>query len=477
MPTKVIVQPTSTAVTVVVPDVIVSLQGNTIVTTQPPITQSGGTPITPVPPDTTPGQPVVFTIPQVAVTDPRYHAGANQFYLGNGQQSPIPTNPFKTFDNDMRFNWLELQTTDGVIKSNNSLDSAISKCMANNWKLSFGVVSCNNGNTGIYPSFAGSSGVPDWNSEQYLSAVERFLMSLAAYIISKGYTKYISHIDIRLLGNWGEFHYFGIAGAVATSASVKRIIDAHTKAFPDIQLISVISAYQTNSQIPTDAAAYLLMASNNVGKVGIRSDHLGDPGNYNFDTSLNTTVYQGINFNSEIMNRWKVAPVIGELLNDLNKVSTTSPYNDMLREVQGLHISQFSNSNEARRSGSGASSAAIAASDANLIAASALCGYRLSILGGSYTAGSGTLSLTLNWNNAGIAPVYEKWVVTITIGGIAFKSRVNLLSVLPGTLPFTDNFTGIPAGTYDVSVVVSEPYRGGMQLGIKGSLVKGVVIN
>lgn len=471
-----IVQPTSTPVTVttVIPDPIPTLSGNMIGFTQsdPLTTQSGGTPI-PIPtPDPSPDQSIKFDMQDISKGDyTRPKAGCNNFYLGNGQQSPIPDGKsFSTMDNDMRFNWDDLQSVAGSINGA-PLDNAINKCIANGWKLSFGIVSCDSGKSGIYPSFVGTSGVPDWNSESYLSAVEKFLLLLADYINKKGYKKYISHIDIRLIGNWGEFHYFTITGAVATSASVKRVTAAHVKAFPDIPLVSVISAYQTNSKIPTDAAADLLMTKNNVGLVGIRSDHLGDSGNFNFDTTLNSTVFNGINFQTEITNRWKVAIVVGELLNNLSSVNSASPYNDLPNEVAKLHISQFSNSNEARRISNGSpvgSAAQISASDTNLIAASKAAGARIGLFSASIKSGV----LTMNWTNTGNAPIYENWDVYLICGSQQIKSGAVIKGLLPGTGFSTD---ALPVGSYALSVIIKDPngYRSPYPLLNKNRLSDG----
>lgn len=422
-------------------------------------------------PPISPAQSFAFQMQDISAVDyVRPDNGANQFYDGNGQQSPIPdkSKSFSTLNDDKRFNWIDLQTKDGVINGG-PLDNAISKCIANGWKLSFGVVSCDSGNpNSVYPSFAGTTKTPAWNSEQYLSAVERFLQSLADYIKTNNYAKYISSIDIRLLGNWGEFHYFGISAPYATSASIKRIIDAHIKAFPDIQLISVISAYQSNSNIPTDAAAYLLMAKNNVGPVGIRSDHLGDSGNFDFDTKLNTTVYNGINFQTEIFNRWKTAPIKGELLNDLSKINSSSPYSDLPREVNGLHFSQFSNSNEARRNGSGASSSQISASDANLLSASKIAGARIGFTSATIKNGQ----LTLNWSNTGIAPVYDNWDVYLICGSQQIKSSATIKGMQPGSQTSSDQ---LPPGNYSLSVIIKDPtgYRSAYPLLNKNRLSDG----
>jgi len=125
----------------------------------------------------------------------------------------------------------------------------------------------------------------------------------------------------------------------------------------------------------------------------------------------------------------------GETMNDNTKVTSggSTPFWDLENEVRGLHLSQFSNVN------------GTSASQNNFIAASRACGYRLQIESGS----SDGDTITLNWANVGIAPVYEKW--DVYINGI--KSSIDLTKLLPGNLSVKDT---VPAAD-SYSVVIKDP--------------------
>ncbi|MDP4129607.1 MAG: PKD domain-containing protein, partial [Bacteroidota bacterium] len=192
--------------------------------------------------------------------------------------------------------------------------------------------------------------------------------------------------------------------------------------------------------------------------------------------------YNGISFTPLIMNKYKYAPIDGEPNNGLDAVSTCgSPYCDLLNEVTSFHVSSFGNGNYP---GLNTSNTAFVA---NILAAAKASGYRLVLTGGSITStlSSGSaFNITLNWQNIGVAPVYENWNVVYELrdasgkvvwtGNSAFVPRL----FEPGAAtPASDNFTlgTVAAGTYNMYLIVKDPvgYKKPLPLAISGRNADG----
>jgi hypothetical protein len=409
-------------------------------------------------------------------------------------------------DNDVRFTWIQMQPTSSSSYYDWSVfDTNINYSISKGQRFSFRVMTLDTdammnysaqsygGNKLTYPIFVhnsmqgestkdwtyGGSWIPNWNSPAYLSAWENFLKALANHINSGSYNgvsykNAIYHIDISGFGNYAEFHSYPFINSYPSSAqkindaSFKRIVDAHTSAFPNFPLIANINMLV--GEMSTYAGWYALTASNSWGKFGFRTDHLGNMLNYYYDTRDNTRSYNGLSFKSEIMNRWQYAPMVGEPLNSASTVSSggSCAYWDMENEVRGLHLSQFSNTSV---------TAGTSCADNNFRNASKASGYRLSVKSGSV---SGT-NVTLNWSNSGIAPVYENWDVYLVVkngstvvwtGMSSFKPK----GFLPGTRSVSTTLSGVSSGTtYSLYVIVKDPtgYRKPLTLSNKNKQSDG----
>lgn len=454
---------------ITIEDPVPNLSGNTIGFTQkdPQIKITGGTPIDPGPVPN-PDQNFSFIHQDITVSDyVRDDAGASQWMSGTGTQSPLPdlTKAFVSTVNEKRFNWTEFESSAGVYNFKN-FDTEITKCKANGWRLAFRVVSFDgSGSSQIYPSAYGSTKEPDWNSDKYITGLEKLLKALSDYIFNKGYTRYICGVDKSGQGNWSEDHYYGAVNTPATSANTIRIWNATLNNFPGIRKFITISGLVAGSKIPVDAAMFQLTSVDDFGPVGIRSDHLGDAGNFDFDTVNNSQSFNGVKFGDLILNRWKTSEIKGELLNNLSSVNASSPYSDLVREVQKIGMSTFSNANEARRVGT---SAQVAASDKNLLAAAKLAGARPMLQ--SAIVHNGMISIV--WFNYGNAPVYERWDTYFLCGSQKIKSSSSIRGMMPGQSVSMDV---LPAGAYSLYVVIldAQGYRSPYFLYNTGRLADG----
>ena len=444
--------------------------------------------------------------------------GANTFY-GNIQSVKIPDADGESWslDNDVRFLWSRLQPESEDVFKWEAFDDHFKQSIEKKQRVSFGIVTvCTtcpvydgiinaNEATCSYPLFVHNQmqaepvkdwvfngiWIPNWNSESYLSAFEKFLKALANHIETTSYRgisfkDVVYKIDIRGFGNWGEWHtYPWIRSGDApidtrpTDNTLVRIIDAHKKAFPGYPLIANINMFNGESGPPV--GYYGLTASNDFGKFGIRSDHLGDKGTFDFDITNNKRSFKGVSFKNEILSRWKTSPVCGEPLNNKETVARGGdwPFYHLVDEVKALHISQFSNT-----------SCAAGSPDADNMfrRASKISGYRLLLYDGIVSKkikAEDSLQITLNWANAGIAPVYEKWNTVIEIRSPdhakvvwSGASTFNVRQFLPGTRTVHDSFkipSSVRPGVYSLFLIVKDPagYRKPLPLAIRGRNADG----
>lgn len=443
---------------VTIPDITLSLQGNTIVPSQASPTWSlpAATPIptptpVPIPDPSTDIQEIIFPMQDLTKGDyARPGAGANNFYGGNGSQTPLP---FKMLDDDTRFPWAKLQPGQTNYDFS-ALAAAINRMISAGGKLSFRVTTFDPSSK-YYPSFVPtfSGNMPDFNSEVYLSAYEKFVAAMATYLkttdsVIKGIKliQGVYKVDIGGIGKWSEMHFDGISSGIITAASGIRILKAYTSNFTDTWLMITISGLTNNSGLPSELAKALLNASNNLGPVGIRCDHLGWVGTFGFD--MDASKYWSSDMFPAVKSRYLKAPVCGELMNTLSGIGTT-PYGDLANELKQIGGSQFSNNNYCRVANTGASAAQITASDANIAAASKSAGARVSMNKATIFGNK----LSIDWNVAN-APVYEPWQVWIVTDQGSFQSSMKTIMGFVGGETSTDT---LPAGTKTISIILKDP--------------------
>ncbi len=442
-----------------------------------------------------------FTLDTIAYSDIDVLApgrGANTFYTYTPAINvPDANTTTWSLDNETRFNWSELQPTSAGQYTWANFDNQVNYSIDKGQRFSFGVMGVNTGGVGMptvdgallcYPLYVhqamqqesltdwtnSGSWIPNWNSENFLSAWENFLYALAAHINStsyKGipYANVIYRVDIRGFGNWGEWHSYPFINSYpstalqATVASMERIIDAHINAFPNNPLIGNIAMF--TGEVPAEVGYYALTRSNSWGRIGIRTDHFGWASTFQNDIANNNRSYGGIDFKTGITTQYMVAPIVGEPMNDASAVTNggSCGFWDFEYEIRTYHASQFNNQN-----GTGLTSTCVGD---NYRAASKAAGYRLQVLSGSASNTGGGLAVTLNWSNSGVAPAYENWDTwfelrngsTVVWSG---KSSFTPKFFLPGTKTVTDNFAVPVQGNYGLYLIVRDPtgYRAPLAL-------------
>lgn len=444
------------------------------------------------------GTPLSFT--QITADFNRPGAGANQWSYGQNVIS-IPTQGVNTqrLDAYWRFMWTDFQPFNGSAGSYDwsAFDKQINDAISKGQKFSFGYMQQCGGCDGnlknstggaslIYPLWLhnqmqtdgkdyndGGNWVANPGSKSYIAAVTALNNAINSHILSgsyKGvaYKNVISQIDIRGYGDYGEWTNNPTA-IRPSAAALKSLVDAYVKTFTSFHLVAMQATFDgnqlQNTMIPPEVGAYMLSVSNDAGKVGIRNDSWGQTDSYeSMWKDKNPTVYSGMRFDTAIMNRWKVAPIVGEPQDG----STAGTFGDLVRQVQFYHATSFGNGNF-----NIASNASNATVQANFRAASKVAGYRLTITGGNLSASS----ITLNWSNTGVAPVYEDWDAMIELRSGSkviwtVKSKFVPRLFLPGAATVTDV---LPTGSGDLYLIIRDPnsYRKPMPLAITGQNADG----
>lgn len=459
-----------------------------------------------------------FSFTQIPLTDPAFPrpgAGANYFFNSRALTT------LASYDDYFRIDWVELQSAHGSINWA-PLDNAINAAIDAGRKITIGFPTCDDFSTTTlggakiaYPVFVHTlmqaetikdwlftttnQWVPNWNSNNYLSELENFLVQLNTHLLAgthsgKNYRDAILYIDIRGFGNYGEWHNYGSgyngsggwlgpAGTQATDATLIRIIDAHVNALPTFPLLGIISKVY-GDEMSTAVGYHALTAANSWGPIGFRSDHIADAGTFNFENiKMAGRTLNGLNFQTAFKNVYKTSPMTGEIIqpgSGSNNGGASCNLYDLLNETNAYHGSQFSNVNMQNPN--------TACEITNMTDSSKAAGYRIVLTGGSVTTGitpGSTFAVTLNWQNLGLAPTYENWTVTFQLKSGAttvtsWNSAFTLKRFLPSASATvqTDTLTmpgSVTAGTYTLNLIINDPagYRLPFPLNITGRNADG----
>jgi len=320
------------------------------------------------------------------------------------------------------------------------------------------------------------------------------------------YRDVIAYIDVSGFGTWGEWHSYasafnndvttypgyGLSGqdqvagsSFPTIATFKAIIDAHKNAYDSFQLAVIINAFDNmrlpNTRIPTEIGVYAYKTRTAAGYwMARRIDHAGDDTGYDdYYLQLNSGVFGGYEMDTAHNYRHRLAPFYGEppggpvYLDGINQGRLPS-------QARKWHWTSIGNGNWGGTTGvptgQGADSVRLAFS---------IMGYHLRLTGGNVSLGT-TFNISLNWQNFGLTPTYNHWIVEYSLrngaGTIVWTSNSTfdpyLFVTEFGNQTKTDNFTrpALTPGTYSLWVRVKDRRNGYMtplQLQINGRDVNG----
>ncbi|MGZ8540096.1 MAG: DUF4832 domain-containing protein [Chitinophagaceae bacterium] len=440
--------------------------------------------------------------------------GAEQWHNAIDVNVPAEGTNTQPLDVYYRFVWTRIEGATQGSYNWSYFDNLVNTAIQKKQKLSFGIMTAYpegttneglqsfDGGYAAYPLYLhklmqaesvkdwrrGSSWTPNYNSPSYLARLLALHQAINQRIIAMGWQKVIQFIDIRGYGSWGEWNSSNLvshtneypAGTFPTIASFKKIVDAHTKGFPNFPLVAMIGAFDANQlgvvNNPPEIAHYILTTRNTWGPIGWRRDQWGATDGYlsNYLENNNRS-FNGVVLKTLIMDRWKTAPITGEPAPFSNDMA------DLERQVRLYHATSFGNGNYGNTPNSTVKERVRAASKAS--------GYRFKIINGE-----APLSITRNvafnirttWQNKGIAPTYENWNVVFELQtatnvvkwtGNSLRILKLFLPAAAGTLT-TDKFTipaTVPAGTYKLVVRVKDPtnFRPNIRLANSGRNADG----
>lgn len=442
-----------------------------------------------------PGETSPLTFTQLT-TDYTRPMGGFEGWLPNGSGWDVAIPNVQRLDDYDRFGWGQLDL------SFSALESRIKTCIDKKGKFGFGVMTYlpgavvgwkeairySDGTAGLIPQSvhdaamastnkdirSGSTWWHNPNFEGYLAGWEAFHVKMYNWLNSTSYkgVKYkdaINYYEIRGYGRYGEWNMWGDSRPKTSEAALLRIINAVKNTFKDIWLLTLTDGYvpgQDNDCTPN--VSYLLMTGRNEkGKFGARKDHMGSiyfP-NEDWKYNGNSTVVNGVKLGDVFRDGWKESPYIGE-----PALGNSNGYAYMDDDITKYHFSVVGNGNYGGVTAS------------NIVAANKVCGYRMTLTGGSITTNTGLLGVTLNWSNTGNAPVYEDFEVQFELRQgtnivRTLKSTFTPTMFLPGTKQVADTFTGLPSGTYELRLKIINPsgYRT-LPLSINGRQSDGTYI-
>lgn len=423
----------------------------------------------------------------------------------------------KRLDKYYRFSWKDIEKENGVYDWS-AFDREINDAIRNKQKFGFGIMPAYPGGASelnendaplFYPLYLHAQmqsepvkdwitpvskiWVPNWNSEYYLSALERLNQAINNHLDTGSfnaikYKNVINYIDIRGYGSYGEWHSHEIAeevsdypaGTKATSASLVRIIDAHVKKFPTYPLVIMFNAFDGNrlhnTRTAPEVGYHALTARNKWGLIGWRRDNWGALDDYIRQyTDRNKITFNDMRFDTAIMNRYKYAPVNGEPIPG-GSFKDGCDYGDMEEQVKRYHASLIGNGNFSDHSKP--------CMQENIRRASKAAGYRLVLEGGDISQviePGQPFFIMLQWKNIGIAPTYEDWTVLFELKDSSNKITWTGTSLFTpklfipqaGFTAVTDTFdlpANIVTGKYHLNLVIKDPnnYRQPLPLAIAG---------
>lgn len=243
--------------------------------------------------------------------------------------------------------------------------------------------------------------VPLWDSDVYLSELEALLTALGERYDSN---EYLSSFEISGLGNFSEWHawpfadHYGGSDRPWNQATIERLIDANVAAFAETQLIGFA--------VDTRANEYAMSLGSQYTKkpIGIRVDSLGLEGMDHTEERLNSV--------ASAAERWKSAPILFEYS---SSDSTPEYYGGLYGagrvQIQQYHGSMVGSSNFPH-SWNGIAMTSQQYEDWSLT--NKFAGYRYGIaqtnLPSALQQGK-KLHVSALWQNYGVAPTYDDWLI------------------------------------------------------------------
>ncbi|HEX4186725.1 MAG TPA: DUF4832 domain-containing protein [Solirubrobacteraceae bacterium] len=412
------------------------------------------------------GGVLTFTPSVIPLSAPEIPNSGRGLYDWMGEHSMTPGGwPLVDYYMRDELSWTrDLEPSKGVypfLTAPGPIDQALAKAAEKGGKLRFRVMAWMGSGGPRYPSYiptlsGGGYTFPDWNSEGWLTAWENLWKALGQ---KYGSNPRVGEIDTSGYGAWGEWHMcpsscVSTAGSHITANNGVRMVAAVVKAFPKAHIVlGTSAAIKDESPLQPPLMPAIIKA---FPSVGFHMDNFGavapQDGN-----NLPYAKPGAIAADSEIWERWKTAPVIGEWWNQSNATVANAKQTEEEQHVamigSGNNPSQIWKSNPAmyeevlKRSG-------FRDQLDRVEVAPMLAGHAAIVTG--------------TWENVNVAPTYDPWEITYELrsgehvvwsAASAFDLR-RLLPTAGKPVKATDSLllpVDLPHGTYTLAVHIVDP--------------------
>lgn len=364
----------------------------------------------------------------------------------------------------LRFYWKDIEPEDGSIQFT-KFDEMLATARKNGQRIAFRIMPDAPSQTGIpewlinkgiagvrYSSSEGNNiFMPDFGDSTYRYYAARLLTALG--LRYNGHAD-LDHVDIGMVGHWGEWHVSIAAAYGATLPSLairKEYIDMYVDNFSLTPVIMLLGDVDENS---ATALSYAISRG-----CGWRADSWGDMRS-GWNHMINH--YPGRIIAGNATEAWKTAPVA------LETWGTPSDW-WWLWGGRLDEILQFAIDNHVSILNAKSSTFPIFWLDAISVFTGKI-GYRLSLKASSFpdsVSPASTVPIEMTWSNIGNAPLYRAYDLKVRLYSSSYKTifplNVNVRAWLPGDHNVSKNVSipaGIPPGPYLLQTALTDPATG-----------------
>jgi hypothetical protein len=375
--------------------------------------------------------------------------GYQTFYTSAANDTQLPSATMY-----VRYWWSQIETAPGTYNWS-VIDTDLARAVAAGQRFAFRIMPYADGQTGPKglksAGFAGfnfaynaTSGIfmPDLNN----STVQADMATTVAAIKTRyGSNPNIDSIDIGFVGSFGQYWTGSTTPALylPSTASLEKWFDNWSN-LPFPLLIDGDLTVQ-NPGANEDHTAFSYAMSKNIGwRIDGWGGYEGAPYDY--------MDYQVPWILAAAPNAWKNAPIYLEPYYTMQNWVTGGWWQQALNWAVTNHVSAFHNKSAP------IPSVMLSAVQSMLTH----LGYRFVLTQAQLptsVAADTSMPLTLNWNNAGNAPIYIDRHILVKIGNQVTDTGVTMKGFLPGTRTdtLTVNTAGLAAGTYPVAIGLAAP--------------------
>jgi Domain of unknown function (DUF4832) len=302
-----------------------------------------------------------------------------------------------------------------------------------------------------YPD--GRTWMPDYDSEVFFEKHGRLIKALGQRY--DGHPD-VDHVDVGSIGHWGEWHTEGLNYQhMPTVENQKRIVDIYLESFSKTPLIMQIDAH--------DVLQYAVSKG-----MGVRADCAGDmtEGRF-FEKDGSPTNHMRIRYprgfgREGVSEAWKTAPIVFETCGNMQWWFDEGWDVDWIfNQLLEWHGSVLNNK----------SFPVPPEWWPKVLEFQKRMGYRFVLKNlehPSFVKAGGALSLSMEWENKGVAPCYLAHPVVIQLRGrdgetVQLDSGIDITAWLPGvhreevSVSIPEN---IDDGLYDLRLAMCDPHSG-----------------